>query len=66
MNSNRKETRQHSILAGKDWFLRKMKAKKLSFLVALLSTAIFLIYAGYELNVKQMKKNLDTGKEFVL
>ena len=57
---------QYSVLAGKDWYLGKMKAKKLSLLLALLTTAIFLIYARYELRVEQMKMNLDTGKGFVL
>ena len=43
-----------------------MKAKKIPFLLALLTTGILLIYAGYELGVKQMKMNLDTGEGFVL
>ena len=43
-----------------------MEAKKIPFLLALLTTRILLIYAGYELGVKQMKMNLDTGEGFVL
>ena len=44
----------------------KMKSRKQTLLLALLSTAVLLIVSEYQLYREQMKINLDPGKRFSL